>query len=97
MSRKAKAKPQLTPEILKFLKFRMLSHINGGANFSERTNINDEWGIYLYTRTDGSPNYKVRERLLGVAMNDSIKLDLLDKSAEMQGFCDRFNKWKNTK
>lgn len=87
----------LTVDILKTLKFGLRMHLNGGENYSTRIEGNDEYGLYVTTHTDGSPNYLITEKRLGVDDTPEITLDLRSKERDLQAFCDAYNSRANDK
>jgi len=86
----------LTPEILKTLKFGLRMHLNGGNEYSTRIEGNDEYGLHVTTHTNGSPNYRIIEKRLGVDDAQEITLDLMAKERDLQSFCDAYNSRKAT-
>lgn len=83
----------LTVGILKTLKFDLRFHLNGGSEYSARIVGNDEYRLFVQTETDGSPNYRVVSKKLGVDGAPEIMLDLTAKERDLQGFCDAYNSW----
>lgn len=81
----------LTVDILKTLKFGLRMHLNGGENYSTRIDGNDEYGLCVTTHTDGSPNYRITEKRLGVDDAEEITLDLMAKERDLQAFCEAYN------
>lgn len=85
----------LTVDILKTLKFGFRSHLNGGENYSARVDGNDEYGLRVETHTNGSPDYIIKSKTLGVDDAPKIKLDLRAKDRDLQAFCDAYNSRAN--
>ena len=82
----------LTLEILTKLPTKTVLHLNGGAKWSEVTQANEKYGLLLWCRTDGYPDYKYTERVLST--NDgSIAQDLLasDLTEGLARFCRAYN------
>lgn len=86
--------PQLTPEILKTLRFTTLLHLNGGSTHSARIASNDEWGVSIVTHTNDSPRYHIIEKKLVVDATEEIEADLTKLTCDFAGFCDRYNEWR---
>jgi hypothetical protein len=85
----------LTVDILKTLKFGLRMHLNGGENYSSRIDGNDEYKLRVETHTNGSPDYRITSKTLGVDDAPEIELDLMAKDRDLQAFCDAYNSRAN--
>jgi hypothetical protein len=70
-------------------------HLNGGENYSSRIDGNDEYNLRVKTHTNGSPDYRITSKTLGVDDAPEIELDLMAKDRDLQGFCDAYNSRAN--
>ena len=81
-------------DILKALQFRLAMHLSG-ENYSARIDGNDEYGLCVETRTDGSPDYHLTSKRLYINAAPEIELDLMANDCDLQAFCDAYNSWAN--
>jgi len=85
----------LTLEILKSLSFRKTMHLSGGSKWSELTQENKKYGLFVWCRTDGSPEYNYTARSLSTT-DGLLAVDLLadDCDVKLERFFKEYNKKK---
>lgn len=90
----------LTVEQLKKCAFSQQCHVNGGSNYSSTTEINEEYGLSIYTRTNGSPDYKIKVRELSVIgklrLKQGLHISLLGESPDFAWFVAKYNAYQQS-
>jgi len=87
----------LTVEQLKKCAFSQQCHVNGGSKFSSTTATNEEYGLSIYTRTNGSPDYKIKVKELSIIGKPNQYISLLGESPDFAGFVEKYNAYQKAK